>query len=151
MHMFLIHLLMQQNNCSLFPPINNNNIKWCLLLAIIHFICNDGDGFVRGWWEPLSILDIKPFVVVVVAPGVCHSCRPQNSSLVFTQVYKLTMSNWQQAVASHRYQSPPTKSKHESPLQQTYLTAIHRLNQPSESSKHAHFASLSVFVFDLND
>ena len=40
-HTYSTHLLQQQTDCSLLPPINNNNIQWCPLLAIIQ---------IRLWW-----------------------------------------------------------------------------------------------------
>ena len=69
MHMCSTHLMLQQNDCSLLPPNDNNNIQGCLLLAIIHFICDDGDGVVRGGRELLYILSVKSLVVVVVREG----------------------------------------------------------------------------------
>ena len=58
-HIWSIHLVLQQNNCSLLRPNNNNNIQWCLLLAIIHLTCDDGDGVLRGWCAILYTLNIK--------------------------------------------------------------------------------------------
>ena len=70
MHISLTRLYLQQNNCSLlFPNNKNNNTQWRLLMAIIHFICDDGDSFVRGWCAPLYIPNIKLVVVELVGRG----------------------------------------------------------------------------------